>query len=216
MENTDNQSEIEKRGDQELIIEAPEFLEFGQNLYDQQPFQDYFKDIQAQVNIPIELLRRGTTRTFRDDWYLEYGAYQAMEKYRKNPHGIVDVNRLGGAVKVPIRDRQILRNISIDALMKLLEYPHVIGYISEQTEGEYTTSGLLRTFISRDSYSAIPTKSYAKWITDRMEREGRIKSLEVRSLVFDTEETPANKIAESGHKPGWKRWAILKASELTK
>jgi hypothetical protein len=208
--------EIDKQP--ELTVDAPDYLEFGQNLYDQEPFSLVIADIQGQTGIQEGVFRNAVGRVITDQ----------LEKARKlaeenrdyvEENADIPIQELIANYNlyrvIPINMRQRMEGIFKKGIGKLLEYPHIVDYVGERVnQGYYNKTGVFKSSYNKQLYSINPTKSYPKWLSDRLAREKRIMSLEVRSLVFEDTAGPRVKIEESGHKPGWKRWAIIKASEL--
>lgn len=177
-----------------IAIEAPEYLEYGQNLLDQEPFKGIVVEIQEKTGLDdkfIPILKQGVIETIQSS---------------------IPLKGLAGEKR-----RQIRYSI-IQHLSKISEtFPFITEYFDAVLGDTYLHNGNLRKTINEDSYSKFPTKSYAKWLFDKQQREGRITSLEVKSLVFNEPATsPIKTIETSGHRRGWKKWAILKAAEVTR
>lgn len=187
-----------------IIIEAPTHLAFGQNLFDQPPFTDTVAQVQTQAGIFdsrfVGVVRRAIDYrlTHTEDQrgvVLPIDKFFHAEKLQKGGRG----SSLVTAFKGPLDE--------------LLDYPFIAEYIQQISQDRtYSTSGVPHRLLTEKSYQDFPTPSYANWFTREIERRGRLISAEVRSLIFGQE----NVLRASGYKPGWRRWAIVKAAELVK
>lgn len=206
MENTNN-PEINKR--EEFIIEAPEFLAFHQHVMDQEPFASVVTNIQEQTGI-------------KDDDYLAYirnalkwgiglpslSSITHSEGEKKKPFWYSDfLFRIKSYARTKNIDKNLLHpELILEEASKLSEFPEIRTYV---TDYEFT-----HRYDNEQGYNAVPTPSYAKWASDKIMREKRLISAEIRSLIFGETDSLQTKI--QGHKPGWKHWAIRKATEIKK
>lgn len=177
-----------------LIIEAPEYLAFGQNLYDQEPFKSKIAEIQGKLGLQdnelLSELRAEINKTTRSSRYMS---------------GLT-----------PEKRRQIKQWLQKTQEDLYINFPSIFEYLSAERSGYFPDGSRLNS-IDEEMYSKIPTRSYAKWIYDKQHRERKMLSTEVRSLIFNETSTSSTaNIETSGHRPGWKKWAILKASEITR
>lgn len=226
------------QGPRELILEAPQYLEPGQNLYDQPPFADAVLRLQQGefgLRLQTELclnsegcenfLRRILTDSLSDfdltipvnEWQQQMSGQgliqdkiiRLLEKKLGSTHGGAKYRRIP-AVKKP----NIALGIAPE-ILNLLEYPFIGEYVRDQTElaAKYDKDGRFNTRTKEEA----ATKSYAKWLYDRTQQQGRVLSLGVIVDIFEDSLSPVSAVKTAERKrEGLIRWVIKPAEMSTR
>lgn len=210
-----------------MVIDAPEYLTPDQNLFDQDPFVSALNRIYGNLDLAEDhriLLAKLFVHGLCDSYFAQ--PILAWQE-RLSPLQVVQAKTLQflDVMSVPNRGRRIPRGIRPHAAMiigsemsDLLDYPFIGEYVRDRIEGgEYSIRGIPLGSNRKATTQITETKTYARWLKDKVEREGKIRSLEVRTVIFSEDVTsPSSRAQGSGHHRGWRRWAILKASEITR
>lgn len=215
-----------------LVIDAPEYLSFGQNLYDQSPFDGVVRRLQGGLRLDESyesFYRLILTKSLSNPDFTKpvYGWQQVMSTgnvTRTNVMRILDDKQIPYK-RLSRESRPWVATVIAAEILALLEFPFIGEYVRNQTEppqSAYSKSGIPYSYSNSSNFKfdersqpSTATKSYARWLSDQVQREGRMLSLEVRSVIFaDDETSPASAARKSGHRKGWRRWAILKSTEI--
>jgi hypothetical protein len=223
-------------GQLRTVLDAPEYLAFGQNLYDQEPFSNVIQKLQQSSGLSGEeyasLFRRTLTECLsatpnvtlkRAGWQWNMSERELVEDYIKR--NVLDAGIVGNyaGVKFPqvaVGKRPWLAALIAPEILALLEYPLIGEYVVSQTRTRevYSRAGdfLMREGRDEHIYQATPTKSYPKWLDELAQREKRMLSLEIKSLIFSEDSLPEAIVEQSGKRPQRRKWEILRAAELVK
>jgi cyclophilin family peptidyl-prolyl cis-trans isomerase len=209
-----------------LFLNAPEYLAFSQNAFDQEPFTVANSFILAKSGLvnadDVRLKINGIIA--RQMIKAEQLKEEGKDYISNDPSVAADVMKsiIKTTKLVGLTNSQDLNNGSTfyitmkDAIVRLLQnYPYISEYVSSQIvhqKGLYTLDGKYNAVnYPADKYEQAKSKSYAHWVTERIKRDSRITSLEIKSEIFGEVVDPLEQIVASGDRPATRRWKIIKA-----
>lgn len=205
----------EAKEPQFIELEAPEFLEPGQNFYDQPPFSTILQDASLKTGVKVEALRRMLSRLGK--MLKSYDPVKKGEVF--NSQNLVRLMQGSGAgelvasgvgVKSEVQ-RQVFHRIG----SKLGHYPYWYEYINTQwSDGFCLPDGSPNTKNPR----SVTVKSYAAWADRKLKAEHHLITKGIEE-VFPQDfagQTPLVPTLPGKSSAGGQKWRILKASNLVK
>lgn len=174
-----------------LFVDAPEYLAFGQNLFDQEPFAGVITGIQERLDLQGE--------SYRDLFRVAMAVFLVMpdlrepllEEWKGMSEQDVIKNKIRlrkqfwdeyakGYPKIPIEERTTAAAEIAAGILDLLRYPLIVDYVINNQggpdAGEYNRNGNLHRG-NRAEYEHSPTETYAKWLSDQRQRGNYIETL---------------------------------------
>lgn len=194
-----------------IELEAPEFLETGQNFFDQAPFVDIIEKTSQATAITQENLRpflRSCAQTGADHESVTTSSQELSEKMRNAQYDPYMQNlnpREPGKVKEYRQAIQIMGT-------ELANFPSWHEYIVTQCVGSsnYKNDG---SYFEK-AHGVPPIESYAKWISRRLEIDNKSKLLGLQEVLPQGFQQEIEQPDQTGKNRQNRRWQILKASEL--
>lgn len=199
-----------------LEIEAPEFLAYDQNLFDQPPFSNATTALQnklsfnpvVSLNVLSAMVRDDRGNNARNGVYPTETPTKGFElKNRGEQESVIAI--LASGVRTYSNDR--LSNPLITKAVKVIvqelyPYPYWGYYLGVRMHGgEYYHDGRPQ----QKANFHVPVESYAKWVTDKLRREDALKMRGIEEVFTDTSHLMSGKDAT-------RKWKILKASEIVR
>ncbi len=185
-----------------IVIDGPEYLEPEQNFYDQSPFREVMDQTAQQSGLPIPVLRSALSKVRPGEHVSDRSEWRKM--HRQLIPGSSPKDTQG--FKVTIRAMG----------QSLEEYPYIREYmgVAGLSYADYFTNGDPKQ--SRGNFkSKIP--SYGKWVSDRLKAEQQWEQNKVllgMEEIFPETGSPAEEARATGHKASWRRYTVLKVSEM--
>lgn len=184
-----------------IQIEAPERLEVGQNLYDQEPFLSLVKSIAQSTGQTLSKL---------------HTAISLIAKVHSMDPKLQTTLLLRKAHVSVRSDSNILWDSQIKILETLQMYPYLSEYIVQQRQNElYANNG--KFLKHHHGKGEPPALSYANWVTQKLEREKLLVSVGIEEIFpKDVSHPVTSQPNVTGLRPANRRYAILKAAEIIK
>ena len=198
----------------EAIIEAPEYLLFGQNFFDQEPVRDIYQKMRRE----LDSLGEERSKTFLNSLKVlreinlnsspkerEDNRYENIRKVYENLRFNLDKRGSRG-------NNPRIARIIMHAVEEVETYRDLSQYIvSEINPKIYNWDGTFKTD-DVNLYEREKVKSYGKWFSEREAKAKENISTDVRVLVFGNDSLSG--IDSSGITREIKKWRVLKASEI--
>lgn len=187
----DESKDFENQQRQVVELEAPITLAEGQNFFDQEPFRTIAAKYAQQQNMPVSHVYEIIGGRLGKDLLHNFGSRKRKAE---------------------------LRELSAEIAGELNEYPYWSDYLTQFDRDFYNGDGSYRA--QRSNKAFVPTESYAKWTTDKLARESKLKTAGIEEIF--PQDFPNNSrdilgaLAQGHEKRENRRWRILKAAELVK
>lgn len=204
-------------------FDAPEVIEEGMNFYDQPPFTQLTSKIYEELDIPAEAIRGILSTACKSNDVRLMTDEEVMTKLHSAFSNDTYAMYHGSSLRYRISkyipaERSNDKNIVYRQLYTILRevdnvYPFWAEYISSKKMPQfYKPDG---TYIPPTKtgkyYDFTPIPSYAKWVTQKLEREKKLKLSGLEDLL-PRSPTSSDELVEetrsSGHHRGWRRWKI--------
>lgn len=201
---------------------APDYLEEGQNFYNQPPFDFTFTDIGSNYGLSTENMRAAMTCFVRR---LNGGSARLLESTNQpvNPEDFSlrvkellsskgELTIIMSKTDVKTENREGLKTAIQGVNERLKSFPLWYSYVATQLleNGAYRENGEYN--VPNRQKSFVPTSGYASWI-NRITQSNKSSVLHGISEVLPKDaSTPVT--VPAGHKPGWRSLAIRRAAGL--
>lgn len=202
-----------------LELEGPAELEPGQNFLDQPPFGPVLEQIGQTSRIDLSNLRKiylaiATSSRFTSE---VFNGSPALWGYQRSSFN--ELFKKGRSLAVERDRRDDYFRAMADIFKLLSDYPYIKDYFQSKFDrGLYGIDGAWNVVASGNpSANIIKTESYAKWVTKKQAREGKLNNQvllgidEIFPQDFGRSKTG---LVGYGVKTQHRRWRILKAAEL--
>lgn len=196
------------RENQYIQVEAGEKLPPGGNFFDQEPF--------------LGAIRMAAVKHATNESRLHFALSTLVKQEASRSVGVKqkDLLRLASqALHLTPHDAKPFASALETMRTYLAQYPYYREYVTTQLgHTDYRHDG---TAIERKGHYFDQTPTYARWVTDRLRREGRaplvgIEEIFPQDLKGETVRGALNRIAGGKGRQRNMRWRILKASELAR
>ena len=184
---------------------APEQLQVGQNLFDQEPFSSLVRDICGSTGKTSSVVHT----------FMSLIAKEHFDQTRANPNPQTTtlLRKVYFSNSVKTKSEDIPWDYQEKILESLQMYPYLSEYIElHQQYKRYSRNG---NPVQAKNYK--PTPSYANWVTQKLQREKRLWLVGIEEIFPQDVGYPVTTQPNiTGIKPGSRRYRILKAAELIK
>jgi len=195
-----------------LEIEAPEYLESGQNFYNQEPFRSILAGISERAGVEIDLLRKALSSMARQVSTGRGFSPEELNQKLDNPYFFVgDQYTAGGPVYVSLSDLKISpetkRNLLAEIGGAVKKYPFWYQYVFTQSTQEYKANGSKKKIGGNIKRTAPET--YAFWVSKKL-------LLGIKE-IFPQDFAPESQVVvpkKPKERNATRKWRILRAAEL--